>query len=296
MMKKSISNLFVTFCIALLAMLQACVPAREIAYITDAERDSAQQIIASYANSIHKGDQLYIYVYSQTPESVIPFNQETHKVAVEMSHVNMVRHNGENETRETYKPQTVSQIPGYLVDDGGSIVFPVLGKIHVEGLSYDSLQTVIQQRLIAGDYIYDPVVTVSPMNFRVSVIGEVRRPQELHMVGDRLTLLEALAMCGDLTDYGVRESVIVVREKNGTAAPIVVDLTKKTLFDSECYYLQHNDIVYVVPNDIKKKRSNYNPNLRRDIASYVHLGTAVGRLGYVAYRRYVLDRKGVFDK
>ena len=294
MMKKSISNLFVTFCFALLAMLQACVPAREIAYITDADRDSAQRIIASYANSIHKGDQLYIYVYSQTPESVIPFNQETHKVAVEMSHVNMVRHNGENGMSESYKPQAVRQIPGYLVDDDGSIVFPVLGKIHLEGLSYDSLQTVIQQRLIAGDYIYDPVVTVSPMNFRVSVIGEVRRPQELHVVGDRLTLLEALAMCGDLTDFGVRENVVVVREKNGTATPIVVDLTKKTLFDSECYYLQHNDIVYVEPNEIKKKQSHYDPYLRHDVVSFVQLGTAVVNLGRVAYRRYYVDRRNVF--
>lgn len=277
-------------------MLQACVPAREIAYITDAERDSAQQIIASYANSIHKGDQLYIYVYSQTPESVIPFNQETHKVAVEMSHVNMVKgNNGEVVQPEAYKPRAVSQISGYLVDDDGSIVFPVLGKIHVEGLSYDSLQTVIQQRLIAGDYIYDPVVTVSPMNFRVSVIGEVRRPQELHVVGDRLTILEALAMCGDLTDDGVRESVIIVREKNGTATPIMVDLTRKTLFDSECYYLQHNDIVYVEPNAKKKKLANYDPSRRQEISSYVHLGTAIGRLAYVSYKRYEIDKRGIFN-
>ena len=296
MMKKSISNLFVTFCIALLAMMQACAPAREIAYITDAERDSAQQIIASYANSIHKGDQLYIYVYSQTPESVIPFNQETHKVAVEMSHVNMVKgNNGEVIQPEAYKPRVVSQIPGYLVDDDGSIAFPVLGKIHVEAMSYDSLQTVIQQRLIAGDYLYDPVVTVSPMNFRVSVLGEVRRPRELHIIGDRLTLLEALAMCGDLTVYGVRESVIVVREKNGTAIPIVVDLTKKTLFDSECYYLQHNDIVYVEPNMKRKRRANYDQNLSHDILSYVRLSGAVVRLGYASYRRYVIDRRGLFD-
>ena len=295
-MKKILSNIVVLIVVAIMVALQSCAPAREMAYITDAERDSAQQIIATYANSIHKGDQLYIYVYSQTPESVIPFNQETHKVAVEMSHVNMVRHNGENGIFESYKPRPVSQIPGYLVDDDGSIVFPVLGKIHVEGLSYDSLQTVIQQQLIAGDYIYDPVVTVSPMNFRVSVIGEVRRPRELHITGDRLTLLEALAMCGDLTDYGVRENVIVVREKNGTATPIVVDLTKKTLFDSECYYLQHNDIVYVEPNAKKRRLASYDSNMRKDIASYVHLGTAVGRLGYIAYRRYVLDMKGVFDK
>ena len=295
-MKNILSNIVVLIVIAIMVALQSCAPAREMVYISDAERDSAQQIIASYANGIHKGDQLYIYVYSLTPESVIPFNQETHKVAVEMSHINLVSgHNGENVMPESYKPRAVRQIPGYLVDDDGSIIFPVLGKIHVEGLSYDSLQTVIQQRLIAGDYIYDPVVTVSPMNFRVSVIGEVRRPQELHVVGDRLTLLEALARCGDLTNYGVRESVIVVREKNGTATPIVVDLTKKTLFDSECYYLQHNDIVYVEPDARKKKKANYDPNLRHDIRSYVHLSSAVARLAYVTYRRYVIDGRELFD-
>ena len=284
------------FCIVILAVLQSCAPSREIAYITDAERDSAQQIIASYANSIHQGDQLYIHVYSQTPESVIPFNQETHKVAVEMSHVNLVNgHNGENVMPESYKPRAVGQVPGYLVNDEGMISFPLLGRIHVEGMTYDSLQTVIQQRLIAGDYLYDPVVTVSSMNFRVSVVGEVRRPRELHVTGDRLTLLEALAMCGDLTQYGVRESVIVVREKNGSVTPIMVDLTKKTLFDSECYYLQHNDIVYVEPNAKKKLMANYDPNKVHDIRSYVHLATAVARLGYVSYRRFVLDRRGLFQ-
>ena len=135
----------------------------------------------------------------------------------------------------------------------------------------------------------------SSMNFRVSVVGEVRRPRELHVTGDRLTLLEALAMCGDLTQYGVRESVIVVREKNGTAVPIAVDLTKKTLFDSECYYLQHNDIVYVEPDARKRKKANYDPNLRHDIMSYVYLSSAVARLAYMTYRRYVIGGRWLFN-
>ena len=277
-------------------MLQSCAPSREMVYITDAERDSAQQIVASYANSIHPGDQLYIYVYSLTPESVIPFNQETHKVAAEMSRFNMVSsQNGENVVSETYRRRAVKEVPGYFVSEDGMIDFPVLGKIRVVGMTYDSLQTVIQQRLIAGDYIYDPVVTVGSMNFRVSVIGEVNRPRELHVTGDRLTILEALAMCGDITRYGQRDKVIVVREKSGGVVPIMVDLTKKTMFDSECYYLQHNDIVYVEPNDIKKKRANYDPNLRHDILSYVMLGGAVWRLAYLTYRWYVIDRRGLFD-
>ena len=268
-------------CVPLVLGMQSCAPTQEMVYIVDAERDSAQKIVTSYANSIHPGDQLYIYVHSLIPESVIPFNQETHTIAAEMGHVNDVSGRiGENFMPETYKRQRIKEVQGYLVGDDGMIVFPVLGKLHVEGLTYDSLQTMIQKRLIAGDYLYDPVVTVSPMNFRVSVVGEVARPRELHITGDRLTLLEALAMCGDLTQYGVRENVVVVREKNGEAVPLVVDLTKKTLFDSECYYLQHNDIVYVEPNAKKKKEATYDPNLPRYIASYVRLGTAISRMVY----------------
>jgi polysaccharide export outer membrane protein len=247
-----------------------------MAYITDAERDSAQRIIATYANSIHPGDQLYIYVHSQIPESVIPFNQETHNIAVEMNHINMVGGNvGENVMAETYQPRAEWIVSGYLVDDHGLIDFPVLGKIHVAGLSYDSLQAVIQQRLINDGYLLDPVVTVSSMNFRVSVVGEVAQPRELHVQGDRLTLLEALAMCGDITVYGQRENVVVMREKNGEAVPIVVDLTKKTLFDSEAYYLQHNDIVYIEPDKHRKRSATLDENWPKYLAFGVSLAAAV---------------------
>lgn len=295
-MKNRVSNILVTFGIVFLTVLQSCAPSREMAYITDAERDSAQQIIASYANSIHSGDQLYIYVYSETPESVIPFNQETHRVAAQANLLNHIdtSHRGVSHVQEVAPSNPLrlrSEVSGYLVDDAGTIIFPVLGRMYVEGITYDSLSRVIEKHLVEGGYLNDPIVTVSPMNFRVSVVGEVRAPQELHVTGDRLTLLEALAMCGDMTEYGVRESVVVVRERNGSAVPIVVDLTKKTLFDSECYYLQHNDIVYVEPSTTKKKQSNYDSNLRYDISSYVRLGTAIWRLMYTSYRRYVIDRK-----
>ena len=275
-MKNIFSNIFIFLLAVIMVALQSCAPAREMAYITDAERDSAQQIIATYANSIHQGDQLYIYVYSQIPESVIPFNQETHKIAVEMNHINMVNgQNDENVMTETYSRQRTMNVQGYLVGNDGMITFPVLGKLHVEGITYDSLQNLIQQRLIAGDYLYDPVVTVSPMNFRVSVIGEVRRPQELHVVGDRLTILEALAMCGDVTDSGARENVTVVRERNGNVTPIMVDLTKKTLFDSECYYLQHNDIVYVEPDKHKKRTASVDENWPKYVSFGVALTAAI---------------------
>lgn len=280
MMKNRVSNILVTFGIVFLTVLQSCAPSREMVYITDAERDSAQRIIASYANSIHSGDQLYIYVYSETPESVIPFNQETHKVAAQANQFNNVDtiHRGVRHVNEVATPNQVrlsSEVSGYLVDEAGTIIFPILGVLPVAGLTYDSLAHLIEQCLIGGGYLNDPLVTVSPMNFRVSVMGEVRVPRELHITGERLTILEALAMCGDITIDGQRDNITVVRSKKGIATPITIDLTKKTIFDSEVYYLQSNDIVYVEPNKLKKRKANLDENWPMYATFGVALGAAV---------------------
>lgn len=274
----------------------SCRTIHDVAYISDAERDSAQRILTTYTNTIHPGDQLYIYVNSLNPQSVAPFNQEMHSVVAEANRVANIR--GESsklQTESIFDQRSVGQVPGYMVDEAGTIIFPLLGKLHVEGITQDSLSHLIQQRLITGDFVYDPVVTVNSMNFRVTVIGEVRRPQELHITGDRLTILEALAMCGDIADSGRRDNVLVLREVNGDVIPMEVDLTKKTLFDSECYYLQQNDLVYVEPNEIKKRKSNYDRYLKEDFTSYVYLGTSIVRIGYIIFRRYILDRKGIIQ-
>lgn len=281
--------------IAIVMMFSSCRTQRELAYVSDAERDSAQQILSTYAHVVHPGDQLYIYVSSETMESVVPFNQETHKEMVEMSRRNLVGgYNGEQHMSNTIRKRTQKQVTGYLVDENGFITFPVLGRLNVSGIAYDSVETLIQHRLIVGEYVTDPVVTVSPMNFRVSVIGEVRKPTELHITGERLTIFEALAMCGDITIDGKRENVVVLREKNGLITPIEIDLTKKTIFDSEAYYLQQNDIVYVEPTDSKKKRANYDPYVVQDAVSYGRFGMSLLRLAHKFYRRYVLDRRGLF--
>lgn len=283
------------FAVAFIMVVSSCSSHKELAYISDAERDSAQQILTTYAHTIHPGDLLYIYVNSEVMESVVPFNQETHIEALEMSRLNMAgTSNGEQQISDTYKNRAQRQVSGYLVDEQGFITFPVLGKLNVAGLQHDSVETIIQQRLISGEYVTDPVVTVSPMNFRVSVVGEVRTPKELYITGERLTIFEALAMCGDITDSGRRDNVVVMREINGSVIPIEINLTQKTLFDSEAYYLQQNDIVYVEPNDYKKRKTNNDPYLQHDILSYVRLSTSIARVAYITYARYVMDRRGIF--
>ena len=272
------------FCAFVSLLLSSCRSNQELAYISDAERDSAQAILTDYVSTIHPGDQLYIYVYSQTPESVIPFNQETHTYAAEINRQSTPtssRGVGQVQVQEVAKInyRSVSKsVPGYLVDEAGTIIFPVLGKMMVAGLTYDSLSHLIEQRLISDGYLNDPVVTVSPMNFRVSVVGEVKRPRELHITGERLTILEALAMCGDLTIYGQRENITVVRSKKGVATPITIDLTKKTLFDSEVYYLHLNDIVYIEPNKQKKRRATVDENWPKYVSFGFGLAAAIRNL------------------
>lgn len=270
-----VRSLLSVFAVACMMFVSSCSSHKELAYISDAERDSAQQILTTYAHTIHPGDLLYIYVNSEVMESVVPFNQETHIEALEMSRLNMTgEHNGEQQMSDTYRNRKQRQVPGYLVDEQGFITFPVLGKINVAGLQHDSVESIIQKRLITGEYVTDPVVTVSPMNFRVSVLGEVRTPRELHINGERLTILEALAMCGDLTVYGQRENITVVRSRMGIATPITIDITKKSIFESEVYYLQTNDIIYVEPNKSKKRKATMNENWPK----YAAIGVALANI------------------
>lgn len=158
--------------------------------------------------------------------------------------------------------QNVSQqrLVGYLVNQDGNIDFPILGEIHVEGLTRMQVTELIKKRLIEEELIKDPIVTVQFLNFKVSVIGEVGRPGTFDISGDRITLLEALSMAGDLTIYGRRDRVAVIREKDGKRSILYHDLRSSDIFQSPCYYLQQNDIVYVEPNNAKTGQSRINSN------------------------------------
>lgn len=247
---------FFSFVIGLLLMSSCSMP--EYAYLNDAQRDSVQTIISDYTSTIHVGDQLYVYVYSQQAEVAAPFNQETHTFRYDISLNNSA---SSKELYESVRQTPTAQINGYEVSEEGCIIFPILGKLHVEGITLDSLSHRIENRLISEGYVKDPQVTVSLMNMRVSVIGEVNRPHELHVSGERLTIFEALAMCGDMTMYGCRDNVVVMRELEGKLTLIPINLTTKEAFDSDVYYLKSNDIVYVEPNRVRKKMATPNKQI-----------------------------------
>lgn len=281
----------ITILLPLILILASCGTSREYAYISDAERDSVQAIFNTFVSTIHPGDRLYIYVSSQTPESVIQFNEETNKLAAGMAGIKAVS-----------QPTAGNIVDGYLVSQEGTIVFPVLGVLQVAGMTRDSLAIDIEERLRDGGYVNDPVATVRLMNFRVAVIGEVARPQELHVAGERLTIFEALAMCGDVTIHGLRHNIAVIRHAASTADSAQafpdlanpqhigrIDLTSKEIFSSPYYYLQQGDIVYVEPDDYKKRLSSRDPNTPTYISltvSAANLLTRLYRIIFVAPQRY----------
>ena len=144
---------------------------------------------------------------------------------------------------------------GYVVDNDGYIDFPVLGEIQVGGMTRWELSEYIKTVLLEKGYLNDAVVTVEFMNFKVSVIGEVNRPGTYTIEGDKVTVLQALSLAGDLTIFGKRDNVTVIRELNGERIFYNVDLCSVDMFKSPAYNLLQNDIVYVEPSDVKARQS-----------------------------------------
>lgn len=254
-------------------LLSSCRDVTEIAYIHDAARDSAIAVHGQFSKGIQANDLLYIYVESATPAATIQFNQETNKIAVS----NGVALNATS---------GASKVQGYLVNHDGDIIFPVLGKLHVVGLTHSELAAEIERQLVAEGHIIDPVVTVKLLNFKVSVLGDVVRPGQLVVDGERLTIFEALSMVGDLTIYGQRQNVTIIREENGLRTIGTIDLSSKDIFDSPYYYLHQNDVVYVEPNMRKKKTADRDPMILTYISSAVSIVSVISSVFYY----YILSK------
>jgi polysaccharide export outer membrane protein len=219
-------------------LLSSCGTYEKTVYLQDANKETVTKIVDYSGISIQPQDKLAIIVYSKTLELALPFNLTT----ISYLFVNE-------------KPLSINQqnISGYIVDKDGEIDFSILGKLKVAGLTREELVLFIKNKLVSENYISDPIVTVQFLNFRIFIGGEVANPGMYEITNDRITLLEAITMAGDLTIYGKRDNVKIIREKNGERKIYVVDLRKAELFNSPAYYLQQNDYIYVEPNNQKIK-------------------------------------------
>lgn len=256
MKKKAIFISLVT----VLLLMTSCASRKNIAYLQDMEVGKSYIYDAKYEATVHKNDRLAITVTCKRPELAIPFNVMGNSVNV-----------GADGNVHT-STNAASNKKGYRVDVDGNIDFPILGKIYVEGLKVSEVTNLIENKIISGNYIKDPQVSLEFLNFKYTVLGAVGKPGTFSVEDDRITLLEAIANAGDLNSKSKLNSVAVIREVNGTRQLYVHDIRSKEIFTSPCYYLQQNDIVYVEPKYMKKDKEDRGFQLATVLIS---LGTMV---------------------
>lgn len=220
------------FLIPLFALLLAsCKTQDNLTYFRN-NTPAVEQIVnkSNYQIKIEPNDQLLIYVSSEVNSYSEAFNLPSNQ--------------GENKT--------------YTVDNQGDIVMPKLGKMHVAGLTTTQLAENITRRV--AEYVEAPLVRVELVNFKVNVLGEVARPHTIKVDGERMTVLEAIAEAGDLTIFGRRDNVTLIREENGQVTYHRLDLSDGDLLKSPYYYLQQNDVIYVEPTPTRMQQSEYSVN------------------------------------
>lgn len=235
-----ILGIFLTF-----MLIASCNSSKNIAYLQNTGNLKNDQ---KFEPTLQTDDQLLIIVSSENPEVAAPYNLKT------------VVYQGGGENSIAQERQQA-----YLVDQNGNIEFPMLGEIKMAGLT--RIQAISKLKLLLKDHIKDPIVNLRLLNFRISVLGEVNKPGVFPINSDRITLVEALALAGDLTIYGKRNDVLVIREKDGVKTYQKIDITKTDFINSPYYYLSQNDVVYVEPNKTRVNSSVIGPNLTVGISA-----------------------------
>lgn len=223
-------------------LLTACGSTKDVPYFQNAQDVDLTKSEYLFDAHIMPKDQLTITVSTTNEEAAIPFNMT---VPTPLS----------NNSRSTYS-QGLLQI--YLVDNDGNINYPMIGKVHVGGLTKSEAEELIKDKI--KPYMSaaeNPIVTVRMSGYQISVIGEVARPGTFYVSREKISILEALAQAGDLTIYGQRKNVQLIREDSlGKKTIHVFDLTDANIINSPYFYLQQNDVIYVTPNKVKAQNSS----------------------------------------
>ena len=250
-----------TFAAAIATAFVSCNPEtyKKINYLQDINDDTTMSMTINKGIIIQPQDQLSIIVTSRDPKMSVPFNLS---VSNFYTGSELASSGGASQ-----------RITGYIVDNAGDINFPSLGTIHVSGLNRWELQELIREKLSDSGLLKDAVVTVEFLNFKVSVLGEVASPGTYTVTGDKITILQALALARDLTIYGQRSNVRVIREQNGKRQIYVLNLTDSDIFSSPGYYLQQNDVVYVTPSKVRAGQGEINENYFKSGSFWISLAS-----------------------
>ncbi len=232
-----VKQIWFTWTIAIM-LFCSCTTSRQMAYMNDLKTDSTlatelKNAVLNFQAPIQKNDLLWITVGGPNSEDLTALNSAIGFAGPGSASV----------------ANQGGQVFGYLVESDGSIKLPYIGKVRVEGMTRIQLEDTLVKKF--KDYTIEPVVNVRFLNYKVTIMGDVARPGVINIPNERITILEAIGMAGDLTIMGRRENVLVVREINGERQMGRVNLLSKDLFRSEYFYLKTNDIIYVEPAPAK---------------------------------------------
>jgi len=236
-MKKIISFAF------LLLVLISCTTKKDILYFQDI-KDKPQTEVIYTQNKIQVNDILTITVSAINSDSALPFNSKFYNVA------------------STNNSENSMKLNGYLVTNKGDISFPVLGNIQVLGKTTNEIEDLIEKILIDQGQLSNPTVIVRLTNAKITILGDIGNPGTYPYYEQNLTLLQALGYAGDLSIFGKRNDILIIREQDGKRTYGHIDMRKTDWFDSEYYYIKQNDIIYVNPNGPKIKSAGYITNLQ----------------------------------
>lgn len=230
--------------------LYSCKPKQNISYMENIESVALQASRDNSTFTIQPGDQLMINITAKDMDVVTPFNQNYS--SGEITQFSTPSSNMPIPTRST------GNNPTYVVDSQGNFDFPILGTFSTTGKTIETLQEEFKSKL--SQYIKDPGVNIRNTNFKVTVLGEVNTPGQYWMPdGQPATILSVLGMAGDLTIYGKRDNILLVRNVNGTTEKAYINISDANFINSPYYYLRQNDVLYVTPNETKKNSSSFGP-------------------------------------
>lgn len=260
------------YVLILACLLGSCSTPKNVTYFQGAENAEIFEIASAQnkAFTVQPYDKLSIVVSCKDPALAQMFNLNVFT----NSQAQRTPLNGNGSSLKDYNIGYSEGINGFTVSKEGTIDYPVLGKIKIEGMTRSEVAAFIKGEIMGRGLIKDPVVTVEFLNTGVSLLGEVARPGRYDLNADALTLVEALSLAGDLTINGKRENVTVLRKDGDKVQTYVVDMTDaKGLLSSPVYYLHPGDVVYVEPNNIRKRQTVANANSVTNVSFWISVAS-----------------------
>jgi polysaccharide biosynthesis/export protein len=224
--------------ILLIILFSSCANIRELTYLQGKFDTAKLSQVNPVEPIIRKGDLLSIIVYSDNPEATKIYNQSLITTASALGGLS----GSANQSGLSGNPPSVT---GYQVDVNGNIVFQGLGLLHVEGLTKEALKDTLDAKLIKDSLLKNPYYNIHFLNYKFTMLGEINRPGIISIPGERINLLEGIALAGDMTYFGRRDNIMVIRETNNKREFARLDLTNPEIMASPYFYLQQNDVVIV---------------------------------------------------